>query len=654
MIQLARNLTPYSLLKPQTLALALLGFALLLLSFQASANYTKQQQDFLDAWEALKKNDRPAIAKYKKNLKGYPLLTYIQYHDYRRNIKTTPNSLIEQFLEENNNYLGEYLRNTWLQKLAEEKNWRTFSRYYQPSKSTNLQCYQLQSLIAQDKKSEKIQPLVKALWTSHVSLPKSCYPVDDWLRKNKRLTADIVWQRIELAIEKRQFSRANTLKKDLSQKDQKMVDEWIRIVKKPALIEKELSKSLSHFVKSRAFSQALADIASRDQMKAKALLDKYAKPYQLSSSQIRPLERRIALRAAYKYKPSSQELLKLVNTNGEKTEETLRWQAQIALKESNWLHLLDAIQLMDPEMQQKTKWQYWKARGLMETDQKEEAKQIFQKIAKVRDYYGFLAADRIEAPYRFNPKPKAPLNPQTLMKKYPALERIQELMAVNWMKSSRSEWHHLLKQADENDLTAIAALASEWDQHPQAIRTLAAAKEWDQLELRFPTPHKEPVMQSAEKNQIDPAWIYGIIRRESAFNPETQSSVGAVGLMQLMPKTAKYIGNKIGVKKTSTKDLYLAKNNIELGSAYMRYLSDKYDGNIVLATAAYNAGPHRVSQWTKGLKNFPADQWVDTIPFSETRAYVKAVIEYKTIFKSRLNGNYDRLRDFMPLIKESQ
>lgn len=618
------------------------------------AKLTQPQQDFLEAWEAIKQNDRKAIATFKKRLKGYPLLTYIEYHDYRRNIYKTPDSLVVRFLQQNPNHLGDYLRNHWLKSLAKQKKWPMFLRYYQPSRSVSLQCYHTQALIQRGQTNDHKNAFQQAyqLWTKHPKLPKACYPVDNWLRDTKQLSAKIIWQRIDLAIQKRQFSRAQSLMKDLSKSDQAMVKEWLKIVRDPKRIEQPLRKSLSPYVKSRAFVYAAKRLASKEPERVQQLLTRYQKRYKLSRTQIQDLEQHIALRAAYRYKPTSKTLLEMVNTQGTKTEDTLRWQAQVALKTSNWPNLLEAIELMPTTMQAEDKWQYWKARALEQSQLDKQATTIYLKLAKKRDYYGFLAADRVQKPYRFNPKPKTKLNRAQLFAKYPALHRIQELIAVDWTKSSRAEWHHLLKRADEDDLTGIAVIASQWQQHPQAIRSLALAKQWDQLDLRFPTPHKQPIMLSAEKNKIDPAWIYGIIRRESAFNPETRSSAGAVGLMQLMPKTAKYIGRQIGVHNTNLSALTQAKNNIELGSAYMAYLSEKYQGNLVLATAAYNAGPHRIKRWTKNHRNFPADQWVDTITFSETRAYVKAVLEYTVIFKSRLNGNYDRLRDLMPRIDQ--
>lgn len=625
-------------------------------SVQAESKLTMQQQAFLDGWDAIKRGDRSAIANSKKQLQGHALLSYIQYHDYRRNINSTPDSLVLQFFKENPNHLSRYLRKSWLKKLAKNKQWPLFLANFNNSSQPSLQCYFIQALIDRNQSGDfKIAvQTAQTLWSEHAKLPKACYPVDDWLRDSKNLTAKIVWKRISLAIEKRKFSRAKVLMRDLSNRDQAMVKEWIRIVKNPYSIKKPLLSSLSQSIKNKAFLQAAQTLARKDPQLTQTLLTKYRKPYRLTNIQVQTIERRIALRAAYRYKTASKQLLNLVNTNGAKTEETLRWQAQIALKQSNWLDLKDAINLMPAKMQSEDKWQYWKARSLGKLNQQQAANKIYNALAKNRNYYGFLAADKLDKPYRFNPKPKTRLNRQQLFNKYPALERIQQLMAVDWKKSSYTEWHHLLKEADENDLTGIAVIANEWRQHPHAIRSLAVAKQWDQLELRFPTPHKQPVMINAQKNKIDPAWIYGIIRRESAFNPEIRSPAGAVGLMQLMPKTAKYIGRQIGIRNTGLSALTRAKNNIELGSAYMAYLSKKYDNNMVLATAAYNAGPHRVKRWTKGHKNFPADQWVDTITFSETRAYVKAVLEYTTIFKSRLSGKYDRLRDLMPRVSATQ
>lgn len=271
-------------------------------------------------------------------------------------------------------------------------------------------------------------------------------------------------------------------------------------------------------------------------------------------------------------------------------------------------------------------------------------------MAQQRHYYGFLAADRLKKPYQFNPDPVTQIAPKVLIKKYPELQRIQELMAIDWTLSAKREWYHLLQRIDKNELQAVAVLANQWQEYTQSIRSLAKAKKWNHLTLRFPTPYKGPVMQSAKQHKVDAAWVYGVMRRESAFSAQARSSAGALGLMQLMPKTAQYIGKKQGVKGKLYKNLTDATNNIELGSAYLSYLYKKYDNNQVLATAAYNAGPNRIKSWRPLNNALPSDQWIDSIPFNETRAYIKAVLEYSTIFQSMLHKKYDRLSDAMPPI----
>jgi soluble lytic murein transglycosylase len=375
-------------------------------------------------------------------------------------------------------------------------------------------------------------------------------------------------------------------------------------------------------------------------------LKQRAEQYGLNRQEESHLQSRVSLRFAYQYHPKASEYLAQIDRAG-KDERTLEWELQVTIRESNWVNYLDLYALLPPEEQSESRWLYWKARALAELNQQEDARPIFQTLAKQRSFYGFLSADRLQQPYQFNPTPSQKKDLAKMVKKYPQLEVMQELIAIQWKLSLKREWYNLLKNIDQNDFEAIANFMADWDQHNLAIQTISRVKKWDDLSLRFPTPYREPVMQAANKNTIDPAWVYGVMRRESAFSPTISSPVGAVGLMQLMPKTARYIGRKIGLKKRQYTRLTIPESNIELGSAYLSYLSDKYNGSRVLATAAYNAGPTRVDQWIPQDKVLSADQWIETIPFSETRAYVKAVLEDTTIFKSMLNKKYDRLENFM-------
>ena len=609
---------------------------------------TTSQQDFLNAYQAILQGDRKAIAHYKRELKDYPLYPYVLYHDYRRNLKDTPKQLIKQFIaNEQNGYLSYKLYKKWLIHLAKIGYWTTYLEEYTPQKSLTLQCYYVQAL-ANRKQLTTALKYAKPIWENSTGLSAACRPLDKLLRENKQLTGTMVWNRISLAMNKRKTSLAKQLGKDLSKKDRKMLQFWLKVYRQPQLVAKPLPSFLSPPIRKKIFTQGVRSLASKNPTLAKQSLEKFYQQYGLNRDQYLALNQKVALRTAYRYAPQAKDFLNEVNTNGHKTEETLRWQAQIALKNSNWLDLLETIELMPAKDQEKNQWVYWKARALEATKQIKPAEALYRKLAKKRNYYAFLAADRLKLPYQFNPNPVKKVDTGTLIKKYPELQRIQELLAIDWPLSTKREWYQLLNKVDKDELHVVGVLANQWEQHAQAIRSMAKAKEWNALHLRFPTPYKEPVMQHAEKNNIDPAWIYGIMRRESAFSVDIKSPVGATGLMQIMPKTAKYVSKKLGSGNLSYKKLTQVENNIELGSAYLNYLNQKYQGNKVLATAAYNAGPSRVDHWVSESHSLPADQWIDSITFSETRAYVKAVLEYTTLFKSLLNQKYDRLSDVMP------
>ena len=622
-----------------------------------SASLTKQQSIFLEAYDSLAINDRKAIAQYKRQLHSHPLSIYLDYHDYRIHIKNTHNARIKAFIRNHkNSYLSDKLYVHWLKSLAQKKHWTTYIQNYKPQKSSQLQCYYIQALSNRGQQTKAIK-LAQPIWQNSLTFSKACKPIETLLTQRKKITGYMIWQRIKLTMNKKHITTAKSLSKRLSKQQRQMFNYWLKVYKEPQLITKPLPKFISPAVKKMIFTQAVSLLAAKEASLALEALKKYHKTYRLNFDQYAVLKRKIALRTAYKYAPKAEKFLNEVNSTAAKSESSLRWQAQIALRESNWANLLDTIELMPKSMQSKKQWQYWKAKALESTGHKNDlkaAQDICKRLARQRNYYAFLAADKLNLNYQFNPNPIKQKNTQYLIKKYPELKRIQELLAIDWTISAKREWHHLLNRVNRNELQAIALIAHQWEQHNQAIRSLAKAKQWDAIELRFPVAHKGPVMQNADSNNIDPAWIYGIIRRESAFSKDVKSSVGAVGLMQLMPKTAKYIGKKIGHKHTSQKDLIKAENNIALGAAYLSYLADKYNGHMVMATAAYNAGPSRVDRWSSQSGNLPADQWIDSIPFTETRNYVKAVLEYTTIFKSLLNKRHDRLEDIMPAISLHQ
>ncbi|MDX1353126.1 MAG: lytic murein transglycosylase, partial [Thiomicrorhabdus sp.] len=411
---------------------------------------TQPQSDFLAAYSAIKRNDRTAISNYKNKLKDYPLIVYVNYHDYRLHMSSTPTKQIKHFISQNkNNYLGDRLYTKWLTHLAQKKKWTTFLNNYKPQESLSLRCYHIQAL-ANRKQLSKALSLASPIWQDSTKLNSACKPLDKLLRTNKKLTGTMVWKRIELTMNKRETSIAKRLSKDLSATDREMFDYWLKVYKKPQLISQPLPKFISPSIKKHIFTQGIRYLASKDPELANSSLNKYYKQYGLNADQYAILKRKLALRTAYKYAPQADKYLDEVNGSSAKSKDTLRWQAQVALKNSDWVTLLETIELMPSKLQQDKQWLYWKARALEATKQTKEANELYNLLAKQRNYYAFLAADKLNKPYQFNPNPVKKKETKYLIQKYPELQRIQELMAVDWPLSAKREWYHLLQRVDRN------------------------------------------------------------------------------------------------------------------------------------------------------------------------------------------------------------
>jgi soluble lytic murein transglycosylase len=216
------------------------------------------------------------------------------------------------------------------------------------------------------------------------------------------------------------------------------------------------------------------------------------------------------------------------------------------------------------------------------------------------------------------------------------LLRARELYFLDRQVDARREWFQALRLLNTQQIKQAAVLASSWKWHDSAIKTVARTPHRSDYSLRFPMPFKRQVFNYADAKQLDPSVIYGVIRRESLFDPLAKSEVGALGLMQLMPSTARRVARSLGLKIPRQSDILEIDNNINFGTQYFRSVLNRFDNNVSLAAAAYNAGPRNVKNWLPRENDMPADLWVETVPFKETRNYVQAVLAYATVFDKSL------------------
>jgi soluble lytic murein transglycosylase len=618
------------------------GIILLTLSqFAFALSINEQRNAFEAAYAAVKKGQNPSVP----TLKDYPLYPYLEYEVIRRNFAKTSEKKIKRFIENyENSSMAENLWTKWLGRLAKEKRWKEIRTIYSPdSAGIEARCYYLEALVhSREKKSALMR--AEKLWMSPNSRPKGCNSLFAQLRKNKILTKDKYWQRIDIALEKGRTKLIRQLIKYLPDDEQKLAQLLITSHKNPkkALKDKQLGGGR---YSRRVIAHALKRIARKNYKEAQTLWKKYRTQYTFSKQEQANIESYLTVRAALKH--DSKALDRFASIPDEyRSDNANAWMARMSLREGNWKKLDKAINAMSDKESERDIWKYWKARALQKTGNELEANEIYESLAGNATFYGFLSADHQKKPYSVLASEDQDWEP--------CIEKVQQTKAIQraleWFRlghSSRAkrEWFWALRHLNKEGKLAAAALALEIDQPLLAVSSVAKTRDWNQVGLRFPMLYRRLVQTMASQHGVNPAWVYGIMRRESVFNKQAISGARAMGLMQLLPSTARDVGKKLGLRKVHKSDLLKPEMNVKLGSAYLSQMLGKFDGSYIKATAAYNAGPGRIKQWAP-QKTIDADRWVESIPFTETRKYVRAVMAYTTIYDHKLTkGSGKRISD---------
>ena len=320
------------------------------------------------------------------------------------------------------------------------------------------------------------------------------------------------------------------------------------------------------------------------------------------------------------------------------TDELREMRLRRALWFSQWDTAYGLLKNLPETERKEINWRYWTAYTAQKNGYKEESRRLMEEVAKDRSFYGFLAAQKLGRKMPFNNKGLSKEADWSELRKDPAVVRFFELYAMDDANAS-IEWREIAKHSPENVALMMAEWALKTDNVNYAIQSVVAGKRWDALDYRFPAPYYDLYTKYSRSTNVSLTFLYGISRQESMMNPVIRSPAGAVGLMQLMPGTAKLVSKKNKWPYQGVSDLVVPEKNIRLGSAYLRNMLDKFDNNRILAAAAYNAGPNRVYRWASsdGIRR-DADVYVENIPFTETRKYVQNVILYDAIYNKLLMG----------------
>jgi len=626
----------------------IMGAAVVPAAFALDQQTMLQRLTFQDAEHALTAGHLNLYHELAKQLRDYPLYPYLKYAEIKRSLGGSNDKDVQRFLEDySNTPLAPRLQYLWLKSLAHKRQWRTLIQNFYYTNDTGLQCDYAHALIAK-RQPERAFGVLESLWLTGHALPDNCdYPVEKWFAAGG-LSQDLAWERIRLAMQARQTRLALYLTKYITPKDRYWVRMWAKVRREPdyvaqvyARFKQKDSKQLRWII-----GDGLRRMAASDAAGAAKYWHSWRDSFNFTASEKDRIERRLTLALVSADATTSKSWLAKLDLDSD-DQRINELYVLNALQDKDWETALGWIEHMSLEQQQTDRWRYWRGRALEAMGRLDEARSAYLSIADSRSYYGFLSADRAGTNYQFDHHPLSFSSRElTPIEKIPAIRRARELLALDRAEEARREWHFAMKDLDKPQLLKAAQLAYDWNWHDRAIMTLAKARYWDDLVKRFPLAHRDLVISNAHQQNLNPAWAFAIIRQESAFTNDARSNAGALGLMQLLPRTAREIARSLRLR-FRRHDLLDADTNVRLGIQYLKKVADIFKGNKVLATAAYNAGDTRVRQWLPKDGAQPADVWVEIVPFSETRDYLKRVMTYTVIYEERLGQTQVPLLEHM-------
>lgn len=612
-----------------------------------AASPTQQRELYQKTLDAIDAGNAVETGKGMAKLNNYILEPYLEYRILSHTLGTLTPAQVNAFVKKNaDTPLEGRLRWRYTTELGKRGDWKNFEHFYQTLNAPNTvqQCYHGQALLHAHRYREAYN-LAADLWPAGHSMPNECDPLFNTWIKNGKLTNSLIVKRVFAALAKGNSRLADYAAKQATS----------RSAKRTIQLAKTLFKSPDKLLKNRRLvtvrtpyhtqllGLAVNRLSRRNTEQAITLWLRDRDRLKLSATDKRYLTRLFALRKATRFDENAEKTIARLDPNYEQSIIT-EWRIRLALTAKNWKHVSYLISKLPAGEQHSDRWRYWHAVANSHLGKASQGELL--ALSKQRSFYGFLAAQLTGKPYHLNHSP-AGFSQQQLaeLAKRPGMRRAHELYLLDDLYNARSEWNLATSKMTPTQKYASAYLVKNWGWYNQGIIGAARTKRWNDMELRFPNPYRKTYERIAPEKGISPFWATAITRQESAFWREARSRVGALGLMQLMPATARHTARLHDLDYKNSGQLLEPETNITLGSAYLGDMYKRFN-NRAYATAAYNAGPKRVQQWVDERGELPLDIWIETIPFNETRLYVQNVLSYMVIYEHR--ANQDNISLFGP------
>lgn len=600
-------------------------------------------KDFLAAREAHAKGRMEQFARLAERVpEPYPLKVYLRYWQLKSRSAATDAMLA--FAEANpDTPLSERMRQEVARFHGKNENWPAFRQVSVrlTKLDRELQCFDLRARLAQNDPGASTEGM--ALWRTPQDLPSSCDVLFEDLAARGLLTIDDRLERLRLALETGNLRLARELIATLPENSRPDADLLTQAQRSPDKVLEAATTSAGH---QEIQLYALAQMAKSDPDRAAGL-------WQTRSADVPEAIQQhgwgiVALAAARQQRPEA--VAWFLRAHGQLSENQRLWRIRTMLRAGRWLDVFQGILGLSPASQNEAVWRYWKARALQALNAGFQANQLFAQLSQEIHYYGLLAYEelptRIEVrPAEYRPSP----DEVEAARANRGLARALLLRKLNLQVDAVAEWEWALRGMGDHELLAAAELARQAEWYDRAIMTAEKTREVHSFDLRYLTPYRDLAEAQAGRNGLDPAWVYGLMRQESRFVDYARSQVGAQGLMQIMPATAKWIARRTGEDKKAHTRMGDPEANIRFGTYYLKHLLDSLAGSPVLATAGYNAGPGRARRWQADTA-LEGAIYTETIPFAETREYVKKVLANAIYYNRRLGLPASTLKERLGVV----
>jgi len=616
----------------------------------------------MDMAAAFKKGDRKRLTQLLPQARGHMLEPWAAYWELRARLDEASHSEIRDFLNRYpNTYQEDRLRNDWLLLLGSRRDWTTLASehpHYRMRDDRELQCYVLlvDFLEQGPKASADLPEEVRRLWVNQREADEGCALAADRLYDAKKISTLSVWRKARLAAE---HNRPRSARQAVNIVAPDALNGLQEAFGQPA---KFLAQRIAAPQKTRQELVVIALIriaTSEPDVAAKLLTSKWT-PH-LTLEERNWVWGAIGRQSAMRLEDDALSHFGKVTKEQDLHDDMLGWKVRAALRAGDsprWAAVESAIGAMSAEARRDPTWVYWLARAQMARHKnnpklRQEALAQLEGIAGVKGFYEQLAMEELGRKITAPPKPEPPSAAELdSMRQNPSLKSALYAIQMGLRTEGVREWNYATNlvnaqgqsgRMSDRDLLAAATLACEQQVWDRCINTSDRAREAIDFDLLFPMPHKEAVLQRTREIGLDPSYVYGLIRQESRFVMDARSGVGASGLMQVMPATARWTARKIGMTSFTPEQINQRDVNIAIGTGYLKLVLDNFEGSMPLAAAAYNAGPSRSRKWRQG-PTLEGAMWAENVPFHETRDYVKKVLSNATNYAAVITGEPQSLK----------